>query len=296
MIEKQAAKKQRYGLRKLSVGVASVLLGMTFLGVNSISAAESELLGSMVQEGKVETISEATEEQNTVTLKNQENTATQASEQEKHKIEEEKTVTRTINYLKDRKIFKTEVQMVVFHRYLGDEWYIKGDHMIGVKTGKFNEVISPEIEGYTSDKARVDAMLVHADTKSLTVNLNYTANETKETEMKMVKRSINIYQDDKFLRTEVQSVVFTRDKFINNADPGDIRYDEWDKQEDALKAYDANLGANYELDGAPVSDLTVKPDDQDITVELRYKAKKEFVRTEEKRMLLSNKGALHAIN
>jgi len=50
MVEKQAAKKQRYGLRKLSMGVASVLLGMTFLGAGSISATENENLETVCQE------------------------------------------------------------------------------------------------------------------------------------------------------------------------------------------------------------------------------------------------------
>ncbi len=41
MIRKGQPQKQRFGLRKLSIGVASVLLGLTFIGASSASADET---------------------------------------------------------------------------------------------------------------------------------------------------------------------------------------------------------------------------------------------------------------
>lgn len=41
MLKKQAPKHQRFTIKKLSVGVASVLIGLTFMGVNSASADDS---------------------------------------------------------------------------------------------------------------------------------------------------------------------------------------------------------------------------------------------------------------
>lgn len=42
MIEKQQPRKQRFGLRKLSIGVVSVLLGLFFIGGGNRAAADDQ--------------------------------------------------------------------------------------------------------------------------------------------------------------------------------------------------------------------------------------------------------------
>ena len=128
MVEKQAAKKQRYGLRKLSIGVASVLLGMTFLGADSISAAENKNLETATTENQVEAVFDPLNEQTEITLTPQAEAEKQTDEQ----AYEEKAVTRTINLYKDGELVDTKIQTVNFHKILGT-WYVKNDSAVGGK-------------------------------------------------------------------------------------------------------------------------------------------------------------------
>lgn len=55
LIRKQRAKKQRFTIKKLTVGVASVLIGLTFTGLNiSANASDSQPVGNtLVNDGNV---------------------------------------------------------------------------------------------------------------------------------------------------------------------------------------------------------------------------------------------------
>ena len=57
---KGQAQKQRFGLRKLSIGVASVLLGLTFLGASSASADETARQGQQEAQVELTTVQPAT--------------------------------------------------------------------------------------------------------------------------------------------------------------------------------------------------------------------------------------------
>lgn len=49
MIEKQQPRKQRFGLRKLSIGVVSVLLGLFFIGGGNRAAADEHHPGQRLE-------------------------------------------------------------------------------------------------------------------------------------------------------------------------------------------------------------------------------------------------------
>jgi|GEM_PF-2690351 len=276
MVEKQAAKKQRYGLRKLSIGVASVLLGMTFLGAGSISAAENENLETAKTENQVEAVSDPLNEQTEITLTPQ----AEAEKQTDGQAYEEKTVTRTINLYKDGELVDTKVQTVNFHKILGT-WYVKNDGVVGVKTGQFEAYDIPEQAGYTAQVNgvavdKVDNMSVTADTPNQVVDVYYVANTKTYTEERVITRTINIWHDDELFDVIRQEEVFTRE-VTENLTTGEKTYGAWDEP---TKMFDEVTLPQYEgykhTEGTVQKRCIVNPNSKNIVNDIKYTSEKEI--------------------
>lgn len=285
MVEKQAAKKQRYGLRKLSMGVASVLLGMTFLGAGSISATENENLETATTENQVEAVSDPLNEQTEITLTPQAEAEKQTDEQ----AYEEKAVTRTINLYKDGELVDTKIQTVNFHKILGT-WYVKNDGAVGVKTGQFDAYDIPEQAGYTAQVNgvavdKVDNMSVTADTPNQVVDVYYVADTKTYTEERVITRTINIWHDDKLFDVIPQEVVFTRE-VTENLTTGEKTYGSWDEP---TKMFDEVTLPQYEgykhTEGTVQKRCIVNPNSENIVNDIKYTSEKEI--SEETRIVES---------
>ena len=275
MVEKQAAKKQRYGLRKLSIGVASVLLGMTFLGAGSISATENENLETATTENQVEAVSDPLNEKTEITLTPQAEAEKQTDEQ----AYEEKAVTRTINLYKDGELVDTKIQTVNFHKILGT-WYVKNDGAVGVKTGQFDAYDIPEQAGYTAQVNgvavdKVDNMSVTADTPNQVVDVYYVADTKTYTEERVITRTINIWHDDKLFDVIPQEVVFTRE-VTENLTTGEKTYGSWDEP---TKMFDEVTLPQYEgykhTEGTVQKRCIVNPNSENIVNDIKYMSEKE---------------------
>ncbi len=275
MVEKQAAKKQRYGLRKLSIGVASVLLGMTFLGAGSISATENENLETATTENQVEAVFDPLNEQTEITLTPQAEAEKQTDEQ----AYEEKAVTRTINLYKDGELVDTKIQTVNFHKILGT-WYVKNDGAVGVKTGQFDAYDIPEQAGYTAQVNgvavdKVDNMSVTADTPNQVVDVYYVADTKTYTEERVITRTINIWHDDKLFDVIPQEVVFTRE-VTENLTTGEKTYGSWDEP---TKMFDEVTLPQYEgykhTEGTVQKRCIVNPNSENIVNDIKYMSEKE---------------------
>ncbi len=276
MVEKQAAKKQRYGLRKLSIGVASVLLGMTFLGAGSISAAENENLETATTEKQVEAVFDPLNEQTEITLTPQ----AEAEKQTDGQAYEEKAVTRTINLYKDGELVDTKIQTVNFHKILGT-WYVKNDGVVGVKTGQFEAYDIPEQAGYTAQingatVNKVDNMSVTADTPNQVVDVYYVANTKTYTEERVITRTINIWHDDKLFDVIRQEEVFTRE-VTENLTTGEKTYGSWDEP---TKMFDEVTLPQYEgykhTEGTVQKRCIVNPNSKNIVNDIKYTSEKEI--------------------
>ena len=276
MVEKQAAKKQRYGLRKLSIGVASVLLGMTFLGADSISAAENENLETATTENQVEAVSDPLNEQTEITLMPQ----AEAEKQTDGQAYEEKAVTRTINLYKDGELVDTKIQTVNFHKILGT-WYVKNDGVVGVKTGQFEAYDIPEQAGYTAQVNgttvnKVDNMSVTADTPNQVVDVYYVANTKTYTEERVITRTVNIWHDDKLFDVIRQEEVFTRE-VTENLTTGEKTYGSWDEP---TKMFDEVTLPQYEgykhTEGTVQKRCIVNPNSKNIVNDIKYTSEKEI--------------------
>ncbi|MDO4457096.1 MAG: YSIRK-type signal peptide-containing protein, partial [Ligilactobacillus murinus] len=276
MVEKQAAKKQRYGLRKLSIGVASVLLGMTFLGAGSISAAENENLETATTENQVKAVSDPLNEQTEITLMPQ----AEAEKQTDGQAYEEKAVTRTINLYKDGELVDTKVQIVNFHKILGT-WYVKNDGVVGVKTGQFDAYDIPEQAGYTAQVNgvavdKVDNMSVTADTPNQVVDVYYVANTKTYTEERVITRTINIWHDDELFDVIRQEEVFTRE-VTENLTTGEKTYGAWDEP---TKMFDEVTLPQYEgykhTEGTVQKRCIVNPNSKNIVNDIKYTSEKEI--------------------
>ena len=107
----------------------------------------------------------------------------------KHKVStstETKTVTQTINYLYEddnTPAAPEKKTTLTFSREMKTDEVTKDvtTEAWGPSTGTFPEVVSPTVDGYTPDKAKVDAETVTADQADIKVTVKYKADKQKVT-------------------------------------------------------------------------------------------------------------------
>ncbi|WP_247906086.1 mucin-binding protein [Streptococcus anginosus] len=183
----------------------------------------------------------------------------------KHKVStstETKTVTQTINYLYEddnTPAAPEKKTTLIFSREM------KTDEVTKVTTpgawtpsvGTFPEVISPVVDGYTPDKAKVDAEHVTADQADIKVTVKYKADKQKVT--------YTIIDDTTHTTLKNKVELTTGDSGANLPDDAQTKYD---------KAVDDYLAKGYELvskDNLPDQFDKDSSVDQNVVVHLKHK-------------------------
>ncbi len=257
MVEKQANKQARYGLRKLNIGVASILLGLSFLGAGSISADEL----NNTTEANVENV-EPTEDKSI----------------NEHKIRECKNVKRTINFFQDGKLIDSITQSADFYRYniwnLGTNELIASTQWRDTTTHRienyFDAVDVPEIAGYTADQTKIENTTVTGDSADQVINVNYTATTEEQTEQKTVKRVIRLAKDGVVFKEIPQEFTFTRTNIVDKQTGQIIQTGTWNQAEHTFAAVDIEQLENYTASQDRVEALTVDPESPDSVVDINY--------------------------
>ncbi|WP_270736213.1 mucin-binding protein [Streptococcus anginosus] len=183
----------------------------------------------------------------------------------KHKVStstETKTVTQTINYLYEddnTPAAPEKKTTLIFSREM------KTDEVTKVTTpgawtpsvGTFPEVVSPTVDGYTPDKAKVDAEHVTVDQTDIKVTVKYKADKQKVT--------YTIIDDTTHTTLKNKVELTTGDSGANLPDDAQTKYD---------KAVDDYLAKGYELvskDDLPAQFDKDSSVDQNVVVHLKHK-------------------------
>ena len=183
----------------------------------------------------------------------------------KHKVStstETKTVTQTINYVYEDDNTPAAPEKKTTLTFSRE---VKTDEVTKTTTqgawtpsvGTFPEVVSPVVDGYTPDKAKVDAENVTADQDDITVTVKYKADKQKVT--------YTIIDDTTHTTLKNKVELTTGDSGANLPDDAQTKYD---------KAVDDYLAKGYELvskDNLPTQFDTDSSVDQNVVVHLKHK-------------------------
>ena len=183
----------------------------------------------------------------------------------KHRVStstETKTVTQTINYLYEddnTPAAPEKKTTLTFTREVKTDEVTKDvtTGAWGPSTGTFPEVVSPIVDGYTPDKAKVDAETVTADQADIKVTVKYKADKQKVT--------YTIIDDTTHTTLKNKVELTTGDSGANLPDDAQTKYD---------KAVDDYLAKGYELvskDNLPTQFDTDSSVDQNVVVHLKHK-------------------------
>ena len=183
----------------------------------------------------------------------------------KHRVStstETKTVTQTINYLYEddnTPAAPEKKTTLTFTREVKTDEVTKDvtTGAWGPSTGTFPEVVSPTVDGYTPDKAKVDAETVTADQADIKVTVKYKADKQKVT--------YTIIDDTTHTTLKNKVELTTGDSGANLPADVQTKYD---------KAVDDYLAKGYELvskDELPTQFDTDSSVDQNAVVHLKHK-------------------------
>ena len=137
----------------------------------------------------------------------------------------------------------------------------------------FDAVPSPEVKGYTADKAQIDKQTVNGDSKDLEFKVTYTKNApTITTEKKTVNETVSyVDQNGQVLATKhTASVDFTR-QVSTDAVTGEKTYGNWsaDQSFDAVKSPELK---GYTANKAQIDKQTVNGDSKDLEFTVTYRS------------------------
>ena len=183
----------------------------------------------------------------------------------KHKVStstETKTVTQTINYVYEEDntpAAPEKKSTLTFSREIKTDEVTKNTTPGAwtPSTGTFPEVVSPTVDGYTPDKAKVDAETVTATDADINVTVKYKADKQKVT--------YTIIDDTTHTTLKNKVELTTGDSGANLPDDAQTKYD---------KAVDDYLAKGYELvskDNLPTQFDTDSSVDQNVVVHLKHK-------------------------
>nr|WP_149039048.1 hypothetical protein [Lactococcus lactis]ARE14709.2 hypothetical protein LLUC08_03790 [Lactococcus lactis subsp. lactis] len=204
---------------------------------------------------------------------------------------EKKTVNETIHYVyKDgsKAVDDHVAKPVEFTRQVSTD-AVTGEKTYGAWSAdqSFDAVTSPELKGYTADKAQIDKQTVNGDSKDLVFTVTYTKNApTITTEKKTVNETIHyVYKDgSKAVDDHVaKPVEFTR-QVSTDAVTGEKTYGAWsaDQSFDAVKSPELK---GYTADKAQIDKQTVKGDSKDLEFTVTYTKNAPTITTDLKHQL-----------
>ena len=185
---------------------------------------------------------------------------------------EAKTVTETIHYQgAGNQTPADHTASVDFTRQVSTD-AVTGEKTYGPWSAaqSFDAVTSPELKGYTADKAQIDKQTVNGDSKDLAFTVTYTKNApTITTEKKTVNETIH-YQGagNQTPADHTASVDFTR-QVSTDAVTGEKTYGPWS----AAQSFDAVTSPElkgYTADKAQIDKQTVNGDSKDLAFTVTY--------------------------
>ena len=197
---------------------------------------------------------------------------------------ETKTVERTIHYVykdgstaaEDKKeiltFTRTTAKDLVTGNTVYSDWNAKDNDTT------FDEVISPTIDKYTPDKAKIEEITgVSEKTEDSEVTVTYSADIETTTETKEVKRVIHyVYEDDTEAAPDSTDVItFTR-IVTKNPDTGETTYSDWEAKDDDTTFDEVKSPEidNYTPDKDSISEVTdLTEASKDIEETVTYTAK-----------------------
>ncbi|WP_171030691.1 mucin-binding protein [Lactobacillus delbrueckii] len=146
----------------------------------------------------------------------------------------------------------------------------------------FAAVTSPELKGYTADKAQIDKQTVNGDSKDLEFTVTYTKNApTITTEKKTVNETIH-YQGagNQTPADHTASVDFTR-QVSTDAVTGEKTYGSWSADQSFVAVTSPEL-KGYTADKAQIDKQTVNGDSKDLEFTVTYTKNAPTITTEKK--------------
>ena len=197
---------------------------------------------------------------------------------------EKKTVNETIHYQgAGNQTPADHTASVDFTRQVSTD-AVTGEKTYGAWSAdqSFDAVTSPELKGYTADKAQIDKQTVNGDSKDLAFTVTYTKNApTITTEKKTVNETIH-YQGagNQTPADHTASVDFTR-QVSTDAVTGEKTYGNWsaDQSFDAVKSPELK---GYTADKAQIDKQTVNGDSKDLEFTVTYTKNAPTITTEKK--------------
>ncbi|WP_342630439.1 mucin-binding protein [Lactococcus lactis] len=199
-----------------------------------------------------------------------------------------KTVNETIHYVyKDgsKAVDDHVAKPVEFTRQVSTD-AVTGEKTYGAWSAaqSFDAVTSPELKGYTADKAQIDKQTVNGDSKDLAFTVTYTKNApTITTDTKTVNETIHyVYKDgSKAVDDHVaKPVEFTR-QVSTDAVTGEKTYGAWS----AAQSFDAVTSPElkgYTADKAQIDKQTVNGDSKDLAFTVTYTKNAPTITTDTK--------------
>ncbi|WP_353991479.1 MucBP domain-containing protein (plasmid) [Lacticaseibacillus paracasei] len=199
---------------------------------------------------------------------------------------ETKIVTETIHYVyKDGTTAHDDyvAKPVEFTREVSTD-AVTGEKTYGAWSAaqSFDAVKSPELKGYTADKAQIDKQTVNGDSKDLAFTVTYTKNApTITTDKKTVNETIH-YQGagNQTPADHTASVDFTRE-VSTDAVTGEKTYGAWSAAQsfDAVKSPELK---GYTADKAQIDKQTVNGDSKDLAFTVTYTKNAPTITTDKK--------------
>jgi LPXTG-motif cell wall-anchored protein len=204
---------------------------------------------------------------------------------------ESKTINETIHYVyKDGSKAADDyvAKPVEFTRQVSTD-AVTGEKTYGNWSAdqSFDAVTSPELKGYTADKAQIDKQTVNGDSKDLEFTVTYTKNApTITTEKKTVNETIHyVYKDGSKAADDyvAKPVEFTR-QVSTDAVTGEKTYGNWsaDQSFDAVTSPELK---GYTADKAQIDKQTVNGDSKDLEFTVTYTKNAPTITTDLKHQL-----------
>ncbi|WP_436233364.1 mucin-binding protein [Levilactobacillus brevis] len=197
-----------------------------------------------------------------------------------------KTVNETVSYVDQNgnEVANKHTASVDFTRSVSTD-AVTGEKTYGAWSAdqSFAAVTSPELKGYTADKAQIDKQTVNGDSKDLAFTVTYTKNApTMTTEKKTVNETVS-YVDQNgnvVAQPHTASVDFTR-SVSTDAVTGEKTYGPWSADQSFAAVTSPEL-KGYTADKAQIDSQTVNGDSQDLAFTVTYTKNAPTMTTDKK--------------
>ncbi|WP_458251672.1 mucin-binding protein [Limosilactobacillus fermentum] len=199
---------------------------------------------------------------------------------------EKKTVNETVRYVAQNRqvLTKPHTASIDFTRQVSTD-AVTGEKTYGAWSAdqSFAAVTSPELKGYTADKAQIDKQTVNGDSKDLAFTVTYTKNApTMTTEKKTVNETVSYVDQNGNVLTKphTASVDFTR-QVSTDAVTGEKTYGAWSADQSFAAVTSPEL-KGYTADKAQIDKQTVNGDSKDLAFTVTYTKNAPTMTTEKK--------------